>query len=188
MVKKQSNIVDIDDFKLIIINEEITAKTAVSFGKAIEYFKRKDLGMDNAILNVYINTPGGKTIPTAEITNLILSLIGEMTICGIANKAYSAGNAILQGCHFREILPKGSLYIHRTRHENNGRNNIIKSKESEDSILNLFSLRTKKPKEEITQIADKKTLLNAKEALAHNWVDRVIEKEEPVLQQLMGTL
>ena len=62
--------------------------------------------------------------------------------------------------------------------------NIIKSKESEDSILNLFSLRTKKPKEEITQIADKKTLLNAKEALAHNWVDRVIEKEEPVLQQL----
>ena len=175
----QNCILDKDKLKMILLFGRIEKNTDEIFKQAFQYFiDKKEPGID-----VFINTPGGYYEACRKISTLIKDSVDKIWIRGISQLAYSGGNFIFQACHWREILPSGKIFIHRMRDES-GQVLSFRDINAERSMFNFFSRRTGKTIDEIYDIANKETYINADEALKEKWADKIIDPKDPLFGYL----
>ena len=175
----QNCILDKDKLKMILLFGRIEKNTDEIFKQAFQYFiDKKEPGID-----VFINTPGGYYEACRKISTLIKDSVDKIWIRGISQLAYSGSNFIFQACHWREILPSGKIFIHRMRDES-GQVLSFRDINAERSMFNFFSRRTGKTIDEIYDIANKETYINADEALKEKWADKIIDPKDPLFGYL----
>jgi len=177
----QNCILDKEKLKVIFLTgpKQIEKDTDKIFEQALAYFLDKNIpGVD-----VFINTPGGYYETCRKISDIIRNSVDKIWIRGISQLAYSGGNFIFQACYWREILPSGKIFIHRMRDES-GQVLSFRDINAERSMFNFFSRRTGKTIDEIYDIANKETYINADEALKEKWADKIIDPKDPLFGYL----
>ena len=133
-----------------------------------------DAGGDDVV--VYINSPGGDVVSASVIYDALMSYEGKVTI-KITGLAASAASVVAMS-GYCVMAPTALIMIHNPWTEVRGNSKELQ-KAAEDlevvarSICNAYTLKTGMTEDEIREIMDNETWLDAKTAKMYNFVDNV---------------
>ena len=134
-------------------------------------------------VNLHINSPGGSVYDGLAIYNFLTSAPNRINVLidgmagSIASVVAMAGNTI-------SIHESGMMMVHNASAMMGGgtKEHMEKQIEVLDKIdeiqLNIYSRRTKQPKEAIKSLMDKETYLTSKEAKKFGFVDKIIKPQK----------
>lgn len=143
-------------------------------------------------LDIEINSPGGYVNAGTEIYTMLLTHKGEVNIT-IGSQAASIASVIAMAGKRVAISPAGKLMIHNVSGTGGGdyrdmadySNFLFKNNEM---LANTYVLKTGKPKQELLDMMNAETWMNADEALENGFVDEILTAQttEPDLGLVAG--
>ena len=175
-VKTPVNLVQNADSASLYVYDMISADWGVSAVSVIEAITQAG---DAAVLNVYINSPGGDVFESRAIMAAIDRFPGK-TAAHIDSLCASAATSIALSCD--EVnMNQGALFmIHNASGMAWGDKQALRDtadllQKVELSIIKDYTDKTGKPDTEIIAMMDAETWMTADEALANGFVDSVVE-------------
>lgn len=143
-------------------------------------------------LDIEINSPGGYVNAGTEIYTMLLTHKGEVNIT-IGSQAASIASVIAMAGKRVAISPAGKMMIHNVSGQGGGdyrdmadySNFLFKNNEM---LANTYVLKTGKPKQELLDMMNAETWMNADEALENGFVDEILTAQttEPDLGLVAG--
>lgn len=149
---------------------------------------------DGEDIEVYINSGGGSTWTGSEIYTTLKEYPGNVTvkIPSIAGSAASvfamAGNKVM-------ISPTAQVFIHNSATWTDGNKDIHEQKiqmlaSVDEGMINAYVAKTGRSRDEIRQLMDSETFLDAKRAVELGFADEIMfatEEVEPVATASLGS-
>lgn len=149
----------------------------------MEYVSPKSLGaqLDDASgedVEVYMNSPGGSVWAGSEMYTMLKEYPGKVT-AKITGVAASAMSFMAMAADEIQISLTGQVMIHNASSVAWGDKNDFESgynmlKSTDEAITNAYMLKTGKPREELLDLMNKTTWLNAQEAKNQGFVDLIM--------------
>lgn len=136
-------------------------------------------------IELYINSPGGSVWDGGEMYVSLKEYSGKK-IAKITGVAASAASFFVMAADEVHIAPTGEMMIHNaaigTRGDKNAHAssyNLLKS--TDEGITNAYILKTGKNREELLDLMNKTTWMNAQEAVQNGFADSIMFDEGKVL-------
>lgn len=143
-------------------------------------------------LDIEINSPGGYVNAGTEIYTMLLTHKGEVNIT-IGSQAASIASVIAMAGKRVAISPAGKMMIHNVSGQGGGdyRDMVDYSDflfKNNEMLANTYVLKTGKPKQELLDMMNAETWMNADEALENGFVDEILTAQttEPDLGLVAG--
>lgn len=143
-------------------------------------------------LDIEINSPGGYVNAGTEIYTMLLTHKGEVNIT-IGSQAASIASVIAMAGKRVAISPAGKMMIHNVSGQGGGDYRDMADYsdflfKNNEMLANTYVLKTGKPKQELLDMMNAETWMNADEALENGFVDEVLTAQttEPDLGLVAG--
>lgn len=143
-------------------------------------------------LDIEINSPGGYVNAGTEIYTMLLTHKGEVNIT-IGSQAASIASVIAMAGKRVSISPAGKLMIHNVSGQGGGDYRDMADYsdflfKNNEMLANTYVLKTGKPKQELLDMMNAETWMNADEALENGFVDEILTAQttEPDLGLVAG--
>lgn len=143
-------------------------------------------------LDIEINSPGGYVNAGTEIYTMLLTHKGEVNIT-IGSQAASIASVIAMAGKRVSISPAGKMMIHNVSGQGGGDYRDMADYsdflfKNNEMLANTYVLKTGKPKQELLDMMNAETWLNADEALENGFVDEILTAQttEPDLGLVAG--
>ena len=146
---------------------------------------REELNASAGDITVWINSPGGDVFAATEIYNMLRAYKGKVTI-RIDSLAASAASIVAMAGDEVQISPVGQIMIHNPQMLTGGDSEELRTgaralDEIKESIINAYQLKTKLPREQLAQLMDDETWLNARRAVELGFADKIIGDDSSIL-------
>jgi len=144
-----------------------------------QMFKEELMAGDGDIV-VWINSPGGDVIAGAQIYNMLMDYPGNVTV-KIDGIAASAASVIAMAGTTVEMSPVSLLMVHNPATLAWGESEDMQRAmdmlgEVKESIINAYEIKTSLPREEISQLMDAETWMNAHKAVELGFADTIMTR------------
>lgn len=144
---------------------------------------RDELNSGTGDIVVWINSAGGDFWAGVQIYNMLREYRGKVTI-RIDAIAASAASVIAMAGDTVEISGSGMMMIHNPSSFVEGDEAQMKSaaemlSQVKESIITAYEMKTHLPREELSEMMDAETWLNAQKAVELGFADKIIGKENP---------
>lgn len=143
-------------------------------------------------LDIEINSPGGYVNAGTEIYTMLLTHKGEVNIT-IGSQAASIASVIAMAGKRVAISPAGKMMIHNVSGQGGGDYRDMADYsdflfKNNEMLANTYVLKTGKPKQELLDMMNAETWMNADEALEKGFVDEILTAQttEPDLGLVAG--
>lgn len=135
-------------------------------------------------IEVEINSGGGSVFEAVEIYTALKNFKG-IVIARIVGLAASAATLIMMAGKIIEMTPSGQIMIHNASNRAEGDHQVMEENTAflqgvDQSIMAAYTQRTGKTAEELKVLMDKTTWMTAKQALANNFIDKIMFEDEQV--------
>lgn len=129
-------------------------------------------------LDIEINSPGGYVNAGTEIYTMLLTHKGEVNIT-IGSQAASIASVIAMAGKRVAISPAGKMMIHNVSGQGSGDYRDMADYsdflfKNNEMLANTYVLKTGKPKQELLDMMNAETWMNADEALEKGFVDEIL--------------
>ncbi|MER1986586.1 MAG: head maturation protease, ClpP-related [Solibacillus sp.] len=133
-------------------------------------------------LTVNINSPGGSVYAASEIWSHIKKFSGD-SVSEITGVCASAASIIATATKRTVIAPVGAIMIHNASIVAAGDYREMESMkqlliQTNQAIMQTYIAKTNKSEEELKQMMDDETWMNAQQALEHGFVDEIMFASE----------
>ena len=162
----------IDDFKW---GDDDTLTTPKEF--------REELNSTTGDIVIYINSPGGNIFAAAEIYAMLKEYSGGKITVKIPAFAASAATMIACAGDTVEVSPLAVIMIHNPvlNWVEGEEKDMLKAAEYladiKENVINAYEMKTKLSRQEISDLMDAETYLNAKKAVELNFADKFMFEE-----------
>lgn len=141
-------------------------------------------------ITVWINSPGGDVFAAAQIYNMLMDYKGNVTV-RIDGLAASAASVIAMAGTTVEMSPVGMLMIHNPSTAVIGNTKEMQAAiqmldEVKESILNAYELKTGQPRQQLSDLMDAESWMNAKKAVEMGFADKILFANENEEKQSEG--
>lgn len=157
------------------------------------YDVEKELPSDGSPIEVQINSPGGYVDEGSEIYFLLKNYKGHVTT-DIVGTAASAASVIAMAGDTVRISPTGQFMIHNVSGGARGDYRVMQHEAGvlenyNKSIANAYILKTGLSQEELLDLMNKETWLNAQQAKEKGFVDEILfENGNPLVASAQSGL
>ena len=133
-------------------------------------------------VELYINSPGGSVFDGSEVYTILKEYPGKVT-AKVTGVAASAASFILMAADEVKMSPTSQLMIHNAITGTEGDKNIHSSNTSmlqgtDVAITNAYRLKTGKSTEELLDLMNKTTWMNAQQAVELGFADGILFDED----------
>ncbi len=169
------------DTRMLFIEGEIASQSWWGDEITPKLFKAElDQGKND--IDVYINSPGGDCIAASQIYTMLMEYKGNVTV-KIDGLAASAASVIAMAGTKVFMSPPAMMMIHNPLTLAIGdsqemRKTIEVLDEFKESILNAYELKTGLTRDELSNMMDAETWLNANKALEYGFIDEILADEK----------
>lgn len=146
---------------------------------------KEELRQHPGDVTVWINSPGGECFAASQIYTMLKEHNGRITV-KIDGIAASAASVVAMAGDEISIAPTGMIMIHNPATMAYGDHAEMEKTqrmldEVKDSIINAYELKTGLARDEISQMMEDETWMNANKALELGFVDSILyaEKKNP---------
>lgn len=151
---------------------------------------RDELMKGEGNITVWINSPGGDVFAAAQIYNMLMDYKGSVTV-RIDGLAASAASVIAMAGTTVEMSPVGMLMIHNPSTAVIGNTKEMQAAiqmldEVKESILNAYELKTGRPRQQLSDLMDAESWMNAKKAVELGFADKILFANEDEEKQSEG--
>ena len=151
---------------------------------------RDELMKGEGNITVWINSPGGDVFAAAQIYNMLMDYKGSVTV-RIDGLAASAASVIAMAGTTVEMSPVGMLMIHNPSTAVIGNTKEMQAAiqmldEVKESILNAYELKTGQPRQQLSDLMDAESWMNAKKAVEMGFADKILFANENEEKQSEG--
>lgn len=141
-------------------------------------------------ITVWINSPGGDVFAAAQIYNMLMDYKGNVTV-RIDGLAASAASVIAMAGTTVEMSPVGMLMVHNPSTAVIGNTKEMQAAiqmldEVKESILNAYELKTGQPRQQLSDLMDAESWMNAKKAVEMGFADKILFANENEEKQSEG--
>lgn len=151
---------------------------------------KEELNSASGSILLLINSPGGNIFASAEIYSMLKDYSGGKITARIPAYAASAATIIAMAADIVEVSPLAILCIHNpyldwtSGEEKDLRQAADYLAEVKESVISAYELKTKLPRQQISEMMDAETYMNAKKAVELHFADKIIytDGEEDLLQ------
>lgn len=155
---------------------------AVSPKRIMQQIDRAIANQDKELI-VNINSHGGSVYAASEIWTHIKKFPGD-SVSEISGVCASAASIIANATKRTVIAPVGAVMIHNAAVVAQGDYREMEAMkqlliQTNDAIMQTYKEKTKKSEEELKQMMDAETWMNAQQALEHGFVDEIMFAESP---------
>lgn len=146
-----------------------------------EEFK-KELDAGKGPITVWINSPGGDCIAAAQIYNMLMTYQGKVTVV-IDGIAASAASVIAMAGDRIVMSPVANMMIHNPLTVAYGNHQdfeqAIQMLDSvKETIINAYEIKTGLSRDEISDMMDAETWMDANEAVRLHFADEIAKRED----------
>jgi len=132
---------------------------------------------DGGPMKVRLNSEGGNVIDGLACYNLLRSYDGETTVV-IDGMALSIASLVVCGADKVQMAENAWMMIHDPHNKAEGTGDDLRDMAGlldgmRDQLVNVYSAKSKKPKEEILRLMDAETWMTGPQALEAGFVDEV---------------
>ena len=151
---------------------------------------RDELMKGEGNITVWINSPGGDVFAAAQIYNMLMDYKGSVTV-RIDGLAASAASVIAMAGTTVEMSPVGMLMIHNPSTAVIGNTKEMQAAiqmldEVKESILNAYELKTGQSRQQLSDLMDAESWMNAKKAVELGFADKILFANEDEEKQSEG--
>ena len=151
---------------------------------------RDELMKGEGNITVWINSPGGDVFAAAQIYNMLMDYKGDVTV-RIDGLAASAASMIAMAGTTVEMSPVGMMMIHNPSTAVIGNTKEMQAAiqmldEVKESILNAYELKTGQPRQQLSDLMDAESWMNAKKAVELGFADKILFANEDEEKQSEG--
>ena len=151
---------------------------------------RDELMKGEGNITVWINSPGGDVFAAAQIYNMLMDYKGNVTV-RIDGLAASAASMIAMAGTTVEMSPVGMLMIHNPSTAVIGNTKEMQAAiqmldEVKESILNAYELKTGQSRQQLSDLMDAESWMNAKKAVELGFADKILFANEDEEKQSEG--
>jgi len=139
---------------------------------------RDELMKCDGNITVWINSPGGDVFAAAQIYNMLMDYKGNVTV-RIDGLAASAATMIAMAGTTVEMSPVGMFMVHNPSTAVIGNTKEMQAaiqmlEEVKDSIINAYELKTGLPRQQLSDLMDAESWMNAKKAVELGFADKIL--------------
>ena len=139
---------------------------------------RDELMKGEGDITVWINPPGGDVFAAAQIYNMLMDYKGNVTV-RIDGLAASAASMIAMAGTTVEMSPVGMMMVHNPSTAVIGNTKEMQAAikmldEVKELILNAYELKTGQPRQQLSDLMDAESWMNAKKAVELGFVDKIL--------------
>lgn len=143
---------------------------------------RDELMKGDGDITVWINSPGGDVFAAAQIYNMLMDYKGSVTV-RIDGIAASAATMIAMAGTTVEMSPVGMFMIHNPSTVAIGSTQEMQAAihmldEVKENIINAYELKTGLPRQQLSDLMDAESWMNAKKAVELGFADRILFANE----------
>ena len=144
---------------------------------------REELQASDGDIQLYITSPGGNIFSAAEIYAMLKEYNGGKITVKIPGYAASAATIISCAGDTVEVSPLAVLCVHNPFLDwvSGEEKDMLKAAEYlaelKENIINAYEMKTKLPREKISEFMDDETYLNAKKAVELHFADKFMFEE-----------
>ncbi|CAM3300028.1 MULTISPECIES: head maturation protease, ClpP-related [Paenibacillus] len=143
-------------------------------------------------VELYINSPGGSVFAGSEIYTILKEYTGKV-IAKVTGVAASAASFFLMAADETKMSPTSQLMIHnaatRTEGDKNAHSSNADMLQGTDvAITNAYRLKTGKSTEELLDLMNKTTWMNAQKAVELGFADGILFDEENSLIEVTNSM
>ena len=147
--------------------------------------KALDDAHDDVVVN--INSNGGNVYAASEIYTMLRSYSGKVTI-NVTGMAASAASVIAMAGDEVVMSPTAQMMVHNVWTNIAGNANDLRAEsenldKADQSILNAYEAKTGMKRDELYQLLNATTFMDAKEAVDKGFADRIMFADESVPAQ-----
>lgn len=151
---------------------------------------RDELNKSEGDITVWINSPGGDVYAAAQIYNMLMDYKGNVTV-RIDGIAASAASMIAMAGSTVEMSPVGMFMIHNPGTVAIGNTQEMQAAiamldEVKEAILNAYELKTSLPRQQLSDLMDAESWMNAKKAVELGFADKILFANEDEEKQSEG--
>lgn len=151
---------------------------------------RDELMKGEGNITVWLNSPGGDVFAAAQIYNMLMDYKENVTV-RIDGLAASAASMIAMAGTTVEMSPVGMLMIHNPSTAVIGNTKEMQAAiqmlyEVKESILNAYELKTGQPRQQLSDLMDAESWMNAKKAVEMGFADKILFANENEEKQSEG--
>ena len=151
---------------------------------------RDELMKGEGNITVWINSPGGDVFAAAQIYNMLMDYKGNVTV-RIDGLAASAASVIAMAGTTVEMSPVGMVMVHNPSTAVIGNTKEMQAAiqmldEVKESILNAYELKTGQPRQQLSDLMDAESWMNAKKAVELGFADKILFANEDEEKQSEG--
>jgi ATP-dependent Clp protease protease subunit len=175
--------------RTLVLNGQIAEDSWFGDEVTPEIF-RDELMKGEGNITVWINSPGGDVFAAAQIYNMLMDYKGNVTV-RIDGLAASAASVIAMAGTTVEMSPVGMLMIHNPSTAVIGNTKEMQAAiqmldEVKESILNAYELKTGQPRQQLSDLMDAESWMNAKKAVELGFADKILFANEDEEKQSEG--
>lgn len=143
-------------------------------------------------VELYINSPGGSVFAGSEVYTILKEYAGKVT-AKVTGVAASAASFLLMAADEIKMSPTSQLMIHNARTYTEGDKNVHDSntdmlRGTDVAITNAYRLRTGKTTEELLDLMNKTSWMNAQKAVELGFADGILFDEENSLMAVTNSI
>jgi len=143
-------------------------------------------------VELYINSPGGSVFAGSEVYTILKEYAGNVT-AKVTGVAASAASFFLMAANKIMMSPTSQLMIHNARTGTEGDKNIHASntdmlRGTDVAITNAYRLRTGKTTEELLDLMNKTSWMNAQQAIELGFADGILFDEDNTLMAVSNSI
>ncbi|TDL50962.1 hypothetical protein E2R60_20675 [Paenibacillus dendritiformis] len=143
-------------------------------------------------VELYINSPGGSVFVGSEVYTILKEYTGKVT-AKVTGVAASAASFFLMAADEIKMSPTSQLMIHNASTGTEGDKNVHSSNTSmlqgtDVAITNAYRLKTGKSTEELLDLMNKTTWMNAQQAVEYGFADGILFDEENSLISVTNSI
>lgn len=175
--------------RTLVLNGQIAENSWFGYEVTPAIF-RDELMKGEGNITVWINSPGGDVFAAAQIYNMLMDYKGSVTV-RIDGLAASAASVIAMAGTTVEMSPVGMLMIHNPSTAVIGNTKEMQAAiqmldEVKESILNAYELKTGRPRQQLSDLMDAESWMNAKKAVELGFADKILFANEDEEKQSEG--
>ena len=151
---------------------------------------RDELMKGEGNITVWINSPGGDVFAAAQIYNMLMDYKGNVTV-RIDGLAASAASMIAMAGTTVEMSPVGMMMVHNPSTAVIGNTTEMQAAikmldEVKELILNAYELKTGQPRQQLSDLMDAESWMNAKKAVELGFADKILFANDDEEKQSEG--
>ena len=143
---------------------------------------RDELMKCDGDITVWINSPGGDVFAAAQIYNILMDYKGNVTV-RIDGIAASAATMVAMAGTTVEMSPVGMMMVHNPSTAVIGNTKEMQAAiqmldEVKENIINAYELKTNLPRQQLSDLMDAESWMNAKKAVELGFADKILFANE----------